>query len=129
MAKSKEQKQLEAKFREVRGTLVDAYREVQSKHIYIRDIIYELLQTDLINLDPKASQVYKNNGVMRRVEQIKKLKEEFSSYPLELQINGFKGWSIEDIEDLKLFRIEIERKHLASQFSPQHSNLKTKKRI
>lgn len=40
MAKSKEQKQLEAKFREVRGTLVDVYREVQSKHIYIYEILY-----------------------------------------------------------------------------------------
>lgn len=127
MAKSKEQKQLEAKFREVRGSLVDAYREVQSKHT--RDIIHNLLQTDLTNLDPKVLQAYKNNGVMRRVEQIKKLKEEFSSYPLELQINGFKGWSIEDIEDLKLFRIEIERKHIASQISHQDSFLKTKKRI
>lgn len=127
MAKSKEQKQLEANFREVRGALISAYRDVQSKHT--RDIIHNLLQTDLTNLDPKVLQAYKNNGVMRRVEQIKKLKEEFSSYPLELQINGFNGWSIEDIEDLKLFRIEIERKHLATQISSKHSDLKIKKRI
>ena len=127
MAKSNEQKQLEAKFREVRGSLVDAYREVQTHPA--REIIHELLQTGLTNLDPKALQVYKNNGVVRRVEYIKKLKEEFSSYPLELQINGFKGWSIEEIEDLKLFRIEIERKHLANQISSQRSGIKTKKRI
>lgn len=127
MAKSKEQKQLEAKFRQVRGELIDVYRETSSD--YSQKIIDKLLSSDIENLDPIEFKVFNNSGILKRVAQIKKLKENFSTYPLELQIKAFNGWNIDGIEDLKLFRIEIEKKHLLSQVSTTDSSIKIKKRI
>ena len=127
MAKSKEQKQLEAKFRQSRGNLIDAYREVEQHHY--KKVIYTLLQTDLTTLEPLELASFNHSGVSRRVDKIKKLKEDFSTYPLELQIKAFDGWNTDNLEDLKLFRIEIEKKHLLNKISLQDDVFKNKKRL
>ena len=126
MAKSKAQKQLEAKFRQVRGELIDAYRNIEERDDC--NIIKSLLN-NIDTLSPIESIVFQQAGILKQVDKIKKIKETFSTYPLELQIKAFNGWNIEGIEDLRLFRAEIEKKYILKQISSEDSLTKIKKRI
>lgn len=76
MAKTKEQKQLEAKFRNVRGNLVAAIRNNDDTKERIDD----------------GSIFFNKEFYTKEVEGIVSLYKEYQKFPAELKSNGFVGW-------------------------------------
>ena len=76
MAKTKEQKQLEAKFRNVRGDLVSAIRNNDDTKERIDD----------------GSIFFNKEFYTKEVEEIVSLYKEYQKFPKELTATGFVGW-------------------------------------
>lgn len=119
MAKSKQQKKQEAEFRNIRGTLVDLYRESYDTGCLIA---VEYILNKKNNLSLLEEQIYTKSGAMDLAAKILENKNLFQAFPIELQVKGFSGWNIEKLEGLKHFQIEIQKKYLSEKM-PQTKNL------
>lgn len=129
MAKSKEQKKLEANFREVRGNLIDIYRQAESEPFY--NIIKILLNKNIESFHETEISLFKKSGALDYLKKIEKYKKEYMSFPEYLQITGFDGWNLDEADDLKKFKIEIEKNYIINNVSvlSESEAIKLKKRI
>lgn len=73
MAKSKEQKKLEANFREVRGNLIDVYRQAESEPFY--NIIKILLSKNIESFHETEISLFKKSGALDYLKKQKNTKK------------------------------------------------------
>lgn len=93
MAKTKQQKQIEADFRIVRGELVHVLRSQANFHSFMKENY---------PYNEENKWMYENGEIQRFEVAIKKQVEHYKTFPVEFQLCGLDGY--DDIDKDALFK-------------------------